>query len=190
MRSDVPGRGRPNAPNAVPGFIAFPAESGILFPPMETVLATFGRSEEPDDERGKTPVTSSRTGAVPKRLRRCSASEPTIGHMKNGARLPPSALRGTEGDAVCSVRVGCGHTIGTILGHLRARLHRVIRPRQIRRAERIACGPFQIAIRQPETVAQPDEALLQHARNIQSAYIAVDNPHLKFTRSTARISRK
>ena len=63
------------------------------------------------------------TGTIAKLLRRRSAIEPMIGHMKNDGRLRRSTLKGTQGDMLC----GCGHNIRMILRHLRAVLHRLIR---------------------------------------------------------------
>ena len=67
------------------------------------------------------------TGTIAKLLRRRSAIEPMIGHMKNDGRLRRSTLKGTQGDALFTVLCGCGHNIRMILRHLRAVLHRLIR---------------------------------------------------------------
>ena len=67
------------------------------------------------------------TGTIAKLLRRRSAIEPMIGHMKNDGRLRRSTLKGTQGDALFAVLCGCGHNIRMILRHLRAVLHRLIR---------------------------------------------------------------
>lgn len=53
-------------------------------------------------------------------LRRRSAVEPMIGHMKTDSRLSRCALKGTLGDALHAVLCGCGHNIRMILTHLRA----------------------------------------------------------------------
>ena len=55
-------------------------------------------------------------------LRRRSAIEPEIGHMKTDGRLARCALKGTLGDALYAVLCGCGHNIRKILAHLRALL--------------------------------------------------------------------
>ena len=60
------------------------------------------------------------TRTIAKLLRRRSAIEPMIGHMKNDGRLTRSTLKGTEGDALFAVLCGCGHNIRMILRHLRA----------------------------------------------------------------------
>jgi len=62
--------------------------------------------------RGMTP-------ALKRDLKRRSAIEPTIGHMKTDGRLARCALKGTIGDAVFAVLCGCGHNIRLILAHLR-----------------------------------------------------------------------
>ena len=60
------------------------------------------------------------TRTIAKLLRRRSAIEPMIGHMKNNGRLTRSPLKGTAGDALFAVLCGCGHNIRMILRHLRA----------------------------------------------------------------------
>jgi IS5 family transposase len=64
-------------------------------------------------KRGMTP-------ALLRDLRRRSAIEPAIGHMKTDGRLARCALQGTIGDALHAVLCGCGHNIRMILAHLRA----------------------------------------------------------------------
>ena len=60
------------------------------------------------------------TPALRRALRRRSAIEPAIGHMKTDGRLSRCALKGTLGDALHAVLCGCGHNIRMILAHLRA----------------------------------------------------------------------
>ena len=60
------------------------------------------------------------TRALRRALRRRSAIEPTIGHMKTDGRLSRSPLKGTTGDALHAVPCGAGHNIRPILAHLRA----------------------------------------------------------------------
>ena len=70
-------------------------------------------------------VSGTRRGLTPrlrKLLRRRSAIEPEIGHMKSDGRLARCALKGTTGDALFAVLCGCGHNIRKILAHLRALL--------------------------------------------------------------------
>ena len=66
------------------------------------------------------------TRAIAKLLRRRSAIEPMIGHMKNDGRLTRCPLKGTQGDALFAVLCGCGHNIRMILRHLRDVLRRII----------------------------------------------------------------
>ena len=63
--------------------------------------------------RGLTP-------ALAKALRRRSAIEPEIGHMKTDGRLSRCGLKGTLGDALFAVLCGCGHNLRKILAHPRA----------------------------------------------------------------------
>ena len=66
------------------------------------------------------------TRAIAKLLRRRSAIEPMIGHMKNDGRLTRCPLKGTTGDALFAVLCGCGHNIRMILRHLRAFLCQLV----------------------------------------------------------------
>ena len=59
-------------------------------------------------------------------LRRRSAIEAEIGHMKTDGRLSRSPLKGTLGDALFATLCGCGHNIRKILAYLRAFLALVI----------------------------------------------------------------
>lgn len=73
----------------------------------------------------KVLVSGTRRGLTPRLkrlLRRRSAIEPEIGHMKSDGRLARCALKGTLGDALHAVLCGCGHNIRKILAHLRALL--------------------------------------------------------------------
>ena len=68
-------------------------------------------------------ISGTRKGVTPalaKLLRRRSAIEPEIGHMKSDGRLARCTLKGTMGDAIFAVLCGCGHNIRKILAHLRA----------------------------------------------------------------------
>jgi IS5 family transposase len=88
------------------------------------------------------------TRTIAKLLRRRSAIEPMIGHMKNDGRLTRSTLKGTDGDALFAVLCGCGHNIRMILRHLREFLCRLIRVitrlRQVTTVEMAVVGPSQI----------------------------------------------
>ena len=103
-------------------------------------------------ENVKVFISGARRGVtrtIAKLLRRRSAIEPMIGHMKNDGRLTRCSLKGTEGDALFAVLCGCGHNIRMILRHLRALLCQLIwlltRLRQIDDAEMVASRPLQIA---------------------------------------------
>jgi IS5 family transposase len=68
-------------------------------------------------------ISGMRRGLTPtlkRLLRRRSAIEPEIGHMKTDGRLSRCPLKGTAGDAIFAVLCGCGHNIRKILAHLRA----------------------------------------------------------------------
>ena len=67
------------------------------------------------------------TRTIAKLLRRRSAIEPMIGHMKTDGRLTRCPLKGTTGDALFAVLCGCGHNIRMILRHLRVFLCQLIR---------------------------------------------------------------
>lgn len=66
------------------------------------------------------------TRTIARLLRRRSAIEPMIGHMKNDGRLTRSPLKGPVGDALFAVLCGCGHNIRMILRHLKAAFHQLI----------------------------------------------------------------
>ena len=70
----------------------------------------------------KILISGMRRGITPllaKLLKRRSAIEPEIGHMKTGGRLARCPLKGRIGDAVFAVLCACGHNIRKILVHLR-----------------------------------------------------------------------
>ncbi len=60
------------------------------------------------------------TRTIAKLLRRRSAIEPMIGHMKTDGRLTRCPLKGTTGDALFAVLCRCSHNIRMILRHLRS----------------------------------------------------------------------
>ena len=74
-------------------------------------------------------ISGTRRGLTPtlkRLLRRRSAIEPEIGHMKTDGRLSRCPLKGTIGDAVFAVLSGYGHNIRKILAHLRALLSLIL----------------------------------------------------------------
>ena len=73
----------------------------------------------------KVLTSGTRRGITPrlaKLLKRRSAIEPEIGHMKADGRLARCALKGILGDAIFAVLCGCGHNIRKLLAHIRALL--------------------------------------------------------------------
>ena len=77
------------------------------------------------EEKTRVLISGMRRGLTPKLiadLRRRSAIEAEIGHMKTDGRLSRSPLKGIFGDAVFAVLCACGHNIRKILAHLRALL--------------------------------------------------------------------
>jgi IS5 family transposase len=78
----------------------------------------------------KVFISGARRGiirTIAKLLRRRSAIEPMICHMKTDGRLTRCPLKGTTGDALFAVLCGCGHNIRMILRHLRILLCQFIR---------------------------------------------------------------
>jgi IS5 family transposase len=89
-------------------------------------LAVVDRGYRGHGAHGTTVLVSGTrrglTSRLRKLLRRRSAIEPEIGHMKSDGRLARCALKGTIGDAVYAVLCGCGHNIRKILAYLGALL--------------------------------------------------------------------
>lgn len=59
------------------------------------------------------------TRSIKKQLKRRSAIEPMIGHMKNDGKLGLSRLKGVVGDKINAILVGAGHNLRLILNHIR-----------------------------------------------------------------------
>ena len=59
------------------------------------------------------------TEAIRRELRRRSAIEPVIGHMKNDGLLDRNYLKGTDGDRINAILVGAGHNFRLLLRWLR-----------------------------------------------------------------------
>jgi IS5 family transposase len=75
------------------------------------------------ETRTRVLISGTRRGLIPKLvadLRRRSAIEPEIGHMKTDGRLSRCPLKGTIGDALFAALCACGHNIRKILAHLRS----------------------------------------------------------------------
>jgi len=75
-------------------------------------------------ERSQVLISGTRRlGYTLKRhLRRRSAIEPEIGHMKADGLLGRNFLKGTQGDAINAILCGAGHNLRKILARLRALL--------------------------------------------------------------------
>jgi len=65
-------------------------------------------------------------GVIKRELRRRSAIEPVIGHMKADGHLGRCYLKGTEGDAANAVLAAVGHNFRLILAWLRAFLRLIL----------------------------------------------------------------
>ncbi|TGD44926.1 IS5 family transposase [Pseudotabrizicola sediminis] len=81
------------------------------------------------EDKTRVLISGTRRGLTPKLvadLRRRSAIEAEIGHMKTDGRLSRCPLKGIIGDAVFAVLCACGHNIRKILAHLRAWLALII----------------------------------------------------------------
>ena len=68
-------------------------------------------------------ISGTRRGLTPllaKPLKRRSAIEPEIGHMKSDGRLSRCPLKGTFGDAMFAVLCGDGQNMRKILAYIRA----------------------------------------------------------------------
>jgi IS5 family transposase len=70
-------------------------------------------------------ISGQRKGITPtikKELKRRSAVEPVIGHMKTDGKLGRNWLKGHAGDRINALLCGAGHNIRIILRKLRARI--------------------------------------------------------------------
>jgi IS5 family transposase len=59
------------------------------------------------------------TDAIKRDLRRRSAVEPVIGHMKSGHRMDRNYLKGSHGDAITAVLAAAGYNFRRLLAWLR-----------------------------------------------------------------------
>ena len=77
------------------------------------------------EERSRVLISGTRKlGYTLKRhLRRRSAVEPEIGHLKVDGRLGRNFLKGMQGDAINAILCGAGHNLRKILARLRALLY-------------------------------------------------------------------
>jgi len=65
-------------------------------------------------------------GVIKRELRRRSAIEPVIGHMKTDGHLGRCYLKGREGDAVNAVLTAVGHNLRLVLAWLRLLLRLIL----------------------------------------------------------------
>ena len=65
-------------------------------------------------------------GTIERELRRRSAIEPVIGHMKTDGHLCRCHLKGREGDAANVVLTAIGHNLRRVLAWLKALLHSIL----------------------------------------------------------------
>lgn len=82
-----------------------------------------------EEDKTRVLISGARRGLTAREvldLRRRSAIEAEIGHMKTDGRLTRCPLKGTIGDALFAVLCACGHNIRKILAHLRAWLAWII----------------------------------------------------------------
>jgi IS5 family transposase len=80
-------------------------------------------------EHQRVFVSGQRRGVTPtirRELRRRSAIEPMIGHMKTDGRFDRNFLAGTRGDAVNAVLCGAGYNLRLILNYLRSLLRALL----------------------------------------------------------------
>lgn len=120
-------------------FAGSPYDGHTLRPALEQVaILTEQRPDLAVVDRGyrghgetttRVLISGTRRGLTPKLitdLRRRSAIEAEIGHMKTDGRLARCPLKGTIGDALFAVLCACGHNIRKILAHLRAWLALIV----------------------------------------------------------------
>jgi transposase, IS5 family len=87
----------------------------------ERVYVDSGYRGHDYDKKERVFITRQRRGLTPtikRELRRRSAIEPMIGHMKADGRLGCNHLLGAAGDAVNALLVGAGHNLRLILNWL------------------------------------------------------------------------
>ena len=77
-------------------------------------------------------------------LRRRSAVEPEIGHMKSDGLLRQNFLKGTAGDAINAMLCGAGHNLRKILARLRALLY--LLDGQVRKAIRALLAHMEVHV--------------------------------------------
>ena len=82
------------------------------------------------------------TEAIRRELRRRSAIEPVIGHMKNDGLLDRNFLKGKDGDRINAILSGAGHNFRLLLRWLRLLLSLILETmRTISRVPQVIAGP-------------------------------------------------
>jgi len=72
------------------------------------------------------PSRTATVGAIKRELRRRSAIEPVIGHMKAEGHLGRCYLKGRDGDAANTILTAVGYNFRRILAWLRAILRKIM----------------------------------------------------------------
>lgn len=92
-------------------------------PPMTFVDKGY-KGHGVDPERSRVLISGTRKlgYALKRHLRRRSAIEPEIGHMKSEGLLGRNFLKGMKGDAINAILCGAGHNLRKVLARLRALL--------------------------------------------------------------------
>ena len=90
-------------------------------PPL--TLGPMARYERPLHSRGQKRGVF---GAIKRELRRRSAIEPVIGHMKAEGHLGRCYLKGRDGDAANVILTAVGYNFRRILAWLRAILRKIL----------------------------------------------------------------
>ena len=91
--------------------------------PIARLYVDRGYRGHNDRRKDRVFLSGQRRGLTPtirKELRRRSAIEPAIGHMKTDGRLGRNYLLGTLGDAINAILAGVGYNLRLILNWLRA----------------------------------------------------------------------
>ena len=93
--------------------------------PSQTVVDRGYKGHGVPEERSRVLISGTRKlgYSLKRHLRRRSAVEPEIGHMKADGLLGRNFLKGMQGDAINAILCGAGHNLRKILAHLRALLY-------------------------------------------------------------------
>jgi len=95
--------------------------------PAQTFVDKGYKGHGVDPARSQVLISGTRKlgYALKRHLRRRSAIEPEIGHMKADGLLGRNFLKGMQGDAINAILCGAGHNLRKILARLRALLYLV-----------------------------------------------------------------